>query len=71
MVKEVIQNMKIFIIAKMEVLCQYEKYLWHVSCKKETMKDMYIYYCSPNSLLMREEHKSTNTDKSEIFCFMK
>jgi len=61
LVKEVIQNMKIFIIAKMEVLHRYEKYLWHVSCKKETMKYMHIYYCAPNSLRMREEHKSTNT----------
>lgn len=71
MVKEIIQSMKIFIIAKMEVLCQYEKYLQHGSCKKETMKYMHIYYCVPNSLLMREEHESTNTHKREIFCFMK
>lgn len=62
LVKEIIQYMKLFIIAIMGALYQYEKYLWHVNCKKETTEYVHI-CCDPNSVFMREEHISTGTQK--------
>ena len=61
-VKEIIQYMKLFIIAITGALYQYEKYLWYVNCKKETTKYVHI-HCDRNSVFMRQEHISTGTQK--------
>lgn len=65
LVKELIQYMKLFIIAIMGALYQYEKYLWHVNCKKEITKYVHI-CCDPNSIYERRAYKYRHTKMKSV-----